>query len=55
MQVGYSYRARPVVTRHKSVLGGLPRYLVASAVVGVLLAAAWLFSGLLGSASSVVR
>ena len=55
MQAQYGYRARPVAIRHRYVLGGLSRYLVAGVMLGLLAAAVWTLSVLFGSASSVVR
>jgi hypothetical protein len=55
MQVQYGYRARPVAIRHRSVRGGLSRYLVGAVALGLLASAVWTLSVLFGSASSVVR
>ena len=55
MQVQSSVRFRPVAIRHRNVLGGLARYLVGAVALGLLAAAVWTLSVLLGLASSVGR
>jgi len=41
------------MVRHPNVMGALSRYLVAAVAIGVLAAAVWMFSDLLGAASTV--
>ncbi len=53
VQAGYGSGARPVMVRHPNVMGALSRYLVAAVAIGVLAAAVWMFSDLLGAASTV--